>query len=616
MTRIAHRSISTLRGFALPWSHPEGVLTPPGQRGRSIGFLVVLALVVVGGMVATSMLLAAGSDYLADDPATTLYATYLAAAPVLIGLAWRIRRPDSTVGPLLILFGLSAWTQALQAADDAVLFSVGAVVGQSAVTVWTFYLALAFPVGRLQGRADRLAMALVSLSILAYLVWVSQAPTLVAGPIAQCFVVCPPNPFQVGESSWLKATAGNFSLLAGAAAAIGTFAIIGWRLHAARSRWRTSLPVALTSFLFVGMLGTFHILRTAITANGTLDDIVSWALVATAIAFPIAFLVDLVRTEFARQAAASRLMDRLVDTDRGPWRDALAEALGDPRLRLATWDSRTGSYRDACGCQVVPSEPEGDHAWIEVHRGEEPVAAILADQGLLQDPRLVAAAANATLVATELGQTHEQVNSLRDAVSQAAEDARVELSRDLHDSAQQRLVALRIHVGLAREQLDAPEERRVLDAIGSEVEAALADIRAVAHLDGPPHLRSFGLPVALRHATRTAGIPVRVDADVVPRIDPDVERAVYYTCLEAVQNAAKHAGAGATAHVRLSAARDVLEFAVTDEGRGFSGEVASGAGLEIMRARMRGVGGTLRVESRPGQGTSVVGLVPLGGAGS
>jgi signal transduction histidine kinase len=614
MTRALHRSISTLRGFAPPWADPEGVLAPPASRGRSIGFLVVLALAVVGGMVATSLLLAAGSDYLADDPATTLYATYLAAAPVLIGLVWRIRRPESTVGPLLVLFGLSAWTQALQAADDAVLFSIGVVVGQSAVTAWTFYLALAFPVGRLQGRFDRLAMALVSLSILAYLVWVSQASTLVAGPIAECFVVCPPNPFQVGESSWLQAVAGNFSLLAGAAAAIGAFGIIGWRLNASRSRWRTSLPVALTSFLFVGMLGTFHVWRTAITANGTLDDVISWALVATAIAFPIAFLVHLVRTEFAGQAVVGRLMDKLVSADRGTWRDALAEALGDPRLRLATWDSRTGSYRDACGCHVEPSEHEGDHSWIEVRRGDEPVAAILADQGILQDPRIVATAANATLVATELNRTHEQVDSLRDAVSQAAQEARVELSRDLHDSAQQRLVALRIHVGLARERLDAPEERRVLDAIGSEVEAALADIRAVAHLDGPRHLR-FGLPVALRHATRASGIPVRVDADLVPRLDPDVERAVYYTCLEAVQNAAKHAGAGASVRVRLAVTQDGLEFAVTDEGRGFAVEAASGAGLEIMRARMRAAGGTLRIDSRPGQGTSVLGLVPFGGPG-
>ena len=615
MTRIAHRTLSTLRGSALPWPRPEGVQAPPDGRGMSVGFLVVLALAVVGGMVATSLLLAAGSDYLADDPATTLYAAYLAAAPVLVGLAWRIRRPESTVGPLLILFGLSAWTQALQAADDAVLFSVGAVVGQSAVTAWTFYLALAFPVGRLQGRADRLAMALVSLSILGYLVWVTQAPTLVAGPIAQCFVVCPPNPFQVGESSWLQATAGNFSLLAGTAAAIGAFGIIGWRLHASRSRWRTSLPVALTSFLFVGMLGTFHLWRTAITANAALDDVVSWALVATAIAFPIAFLVDLVRTEVAGQAAVRRLMDKLVSVDRGPWRDALADALGDPRLRLATWDSRTGGYRDECGCHVEPSKPEGRQAWIEVHRGDEPVAAILANQSLLQDPRVVATAANATLVATELNQTHEQVDALRDAVGLAAEEARVEMGRDLHDSAQQRLVALRIHVGLAREQLDAPEERRVLDAIGSEVEAALADIRTVAHMDGPPHLRAFGLPVALRHATRMAGIPVRVEADVVPRIDADVERAVYYTCLEAVQNAAKHAGAGASVLVRLTAGRDGLEFAITDEGQGFAVGGASGAGLEIMRARVRAVGGSLRIVSRPGHGTSVVGLVPLGGAG-
>jgi signal transduction histidine kinase len=533
-----------------------------------------------------------------------------------VGVIWRIRRADSPIGGLLVLFGLSAWTQALQASDDPVLFSVGAVVGQSAITVWTLFLALAFPVGRLQGRADRAAMALVCASVLAYLVWASQTPTLLAGPIARCFVLCPPNPFQIGDSPWLLAVSGNFSLLAGLASAIGAFAIIGWRLRGAGARRRASLPVTLTSLLFVGMLGTFHITRSAIAANGRLDDVISWLLVATAIAFPIAFLFHLVRTEYAGQAAGRRLLDRLVSADRGPWRDALAEALGDPRLRLATWDPATGSYRDECGCHVEPSEPVGDHAWIEVHRGTEPVAAILADQGILQDPRIVATAANATLVATELDQTHDRMDTLSGAITEAADAARVELGRDLHDSAQQRLVALRIHVGLAREELDRPEERKVLDAIGSEVEAALADIRSVAHLDGPPHLRAHGLPVALRSATRAAGVPVHVEAGVVPRANPDVERAVYYTCLEAVQNAAKHAGAETSVQLRLIARDDSLEFAVIDNGLGFASVTPSGAGLEIMRSRMRAVGGSLRISSIPDRGTSVVGRVPVNRMGN
>lgn len=614
MTRAQQPTIAPLPGSALPWALSEVVQAPTRSTGWSVGFLVLLALTVVAGMVATSVLLAAGSDYLVDDVAPTIYAAYLAAAPVLVGVIWRIRRSDSPVGGLLVLFGLSAWTQALQASDDPVLFSVGAVVGQSAVTAWTLFLALSFPLGRLRGRADRAAMALVCLSILAYLVWASQAPTLVAGPIAQCFVMCPPNPFQIGDSPWLLAVAGNFSLLAGLASAIGAFAIIGWRLRGAGARWRTSLPVAVTSLLFVGMLGTFHVTRSAIAANGRLDDVISWLLVATAVAFPIAFLVHLLRTEYAAQATGRRLLDRLVIDDRGPWRDALADALGDPRLRLATWDPETGGYRDDCGCQVEPSQPIGDQAWIEVHRGDQPVAAILADQAILHDPRAVATATNATLVANELDQNHDRLDTLRGAINEAADAARMELGRDLHDSAQQRLVALRIHVGLAREQLETPEERKVLDSIGSEVEAALADIRSVAHLDGPPHLRTFGLPAALQRATRSAGIPVHVVADIVPRFDPDVERAVYYICLEAVQNAAKHAGPGASVQVSLTAGADGLDFAVADDGRGYATKAMSGAGQEIMRARVRAVGGWLRIVSSPDQGTSVVGRVPLNGA--
>ena len=411
-----------------------------------------------------------------------------------------------------------------------------------------------------------------------------------------------------------SAVEGNLALFAGLASVIGGIGIVAWRRRAGVPLRGISLPVAVSSLLFLGTLAAVNVARVSIAANGSIDELLGWLLLPCALALPVAFLVELIRTEYATQATVRRLLDRLVSPESGSWRDALADALDDPGLRLVTWDARTATYRDHCGRVVELVDPAGDRAWIEVHRGGEPVAAILADRRVLDAPEVLATATNTTLVATELHAAQHEADSLRGAIVDAAESARAELGRDLHDSAQQRLIALRIHVGLAKERFDSPDERRVLDAIGTEVEATLADIRSVAHLDGPPALRADGLAGALRSATSSAGIQVIVEGGPVPRAPAEVERAVYYTCLEAVQNAAKHAGRGASVRIRLAARGDGLAFTVTDDGMGLAADSHAGAGLEIMRARVRAVGGWLRVHSVPGGGTSVVGRVPLGGS--
>jgi signal transduction histidine kinase len=207
----------------------------------------------------------------------------------------------------------------------------------------------------------------------------------------------------------------------------------------------------------------------------------------------------------------------------------------------------------------------------------------------------------------------DQVAALRVEVASAQQSARNRLARDLHDTAQQRLVALRIHIGLVRDGFELAEDRRAMDELASEVEAALRDIRAVARGADASSLDDLGLPLALRMATETAGIPVRIDAPGIPRFAPEVERAAYYACLEAVQNAAKHGGAGTSAEIRIVARPRRLTFAVTDNGAGMA-NAAEGAGLTGMRARIAGANGRLRISSVLGRGTCVVGILPLKGA--
>ena len=192
--------------------------------------LVTLALVAIAGMIASALILDLGTNVFGLPLADTLYAAYLAAAPVLIGLAWRIRRPESAIGPLLVLFGVFAWIHSFQGSTQPILSATGVIVGQTMILAWTFYMALAFPMGRMRGRADRVAMALVGLAIIVFVAWITQAPHLQGGLLARCFVLCPPNPAAADGMGWLTDIAARFTTLAGLASAVGVLLIVGWRI--------------------------------------------------------------------------------------------------------------------------------------------------------------------------------------------------------------------------------------------------------------------------------------------------------------------------------------------------------------------------------------------------
>ena len=199
------------------------------------------------------------------------------------------------------------------------------------------------------------------------------------------------------------------------------------------------------------------------------------------------------------------------------------------------------------------------------------------------------------------------------AIADAAARRRIE--RDLHDGAQNTLVAMRLKLGLAADraaELGAPDLARMLLDLGEEAQTALDEVRSIAHGVVPPVLAVRGVAEALAAEGRRAALPVRV-LGRVPRSTPDAEAAVYYCCLEALQNAAKHAGPAAQATVRLDCADGALFFAVLDDGAGFAlaaGEDGADGGLAHLRARAVDAGGELTVSSRPGRGTSVRGWVP------
>ncbi len=214
----------------------------------------------------------------------------------------------------------------------------------------------------------------------------------------------------------------------------------------------------------------------------------------------------------------------------------------------------------------------------------------------------------------EVRRQAQELQASRGRIVAASDAARRSIERNLHDGAQQHLVALAVKVRLAQQFAERDPERAkaLVGELGGDIEETIKELRDLAHGIYPPLLADKGLPEALASAARRAALPTTVDADGVGRYPPEREAAVYFCCLEALQNAGKYAGEGATASVRLHEEAGGLIFEVRDDGAGF--EVSSrgvGAGFVNMNDRLGAVGGSLRVESTPGRGTRVTGTIPL-----
>jgi signal transduction histidine kinase len=217
---------------------------------------------------------------------------------------------------------------------------------------------------------------------------------------------------------------------------------------------------------------------------------------------------------------------------------------------------------------------------------------------------------NAQLTA-ELRATIEELLASRRRLVEAQDAERRRIERNLHDGAQQQLIALAIQLGLLAESADDPDLiRQAIPELKAQLSAALDDLRALARGIYPPLLAEQGLVMALRAQAARSPVPVLLEADQVGRYPQDAESTVYFCALEALQNVAKHARAS-RATVRLSGAGDVLEFSVSDDGAGFPAAGARhGSGLQGMSDRLAAHGGTLAVSSQPGQGTTITGRLP------
>ena len=530
--------------------------------------------------------------------------------PVLAGLYWHRRRPQSPFGPMLIGFGFIGALYILQSASNSWLFSIG-LLAETVIGLATRVLILAFPTGRL----DRPAKVVLAISIL-----VSPLPAVVSqllspqsgagASISGCREACPTNEFAVTSNPQLAADlleAFRFGVIFASSLTAG---LLIWRFVKATPPQRRALaigtPIAL---LFLGFQIAFQLLGALDAPQSDFSEFVKWGIVGARAALWYGFLAALIAAELFAARALMRLVGQSL---RGPSRDELEAMLrgpvGDPDLRLIFLSDEE---------DPLPTEPGRDVKLVR-HKGA-PSVAIIHDPQLNEDPELLEAAGAVALLAAENADLEarwtealQELERSRARLVRTADDERRKFERNLHDSVQQQLISIKLRLEIEAEEggLSESKRERLLE-IMHRVEAALAEVREVAHGLYPPLLTASGLPTALRGLREHATSPPEVDAVGVGRYPPEIESAVYYCCLEAIQNATKHGGRGVHVSVALAEEDGQLTFRVVDDGPGFAVAAVRGHGLQNMEDRLGALGGRLTIATAPGRGTTISGQVPV-----
>ena len=327
-------------------------------------------------------------------------------------------------------------------------------------------------------------------------------------------------------------------------------------------------------------------------------------------------------------------MARVLGEGTGASRADVWIRLGDGIAPAASWPSGDGPApsRIAITGQLLPPVPGISRIVPVRHQGEllgalsinkrpgemltpieEKLLADLAAQaGLVLQSVLLSAELQARL--TEISQQAVDLRASRQRIVATQDAERRRLERNIHDGAQQNLVALTVKLRLATTLAKRdPERARVsVKSLEAESDEALETLRALARGIYPPLLREQGLATALHAEAEKMPLPATVNADHLDRYTPEVEAAVYFVCLEALQNVTKHAQASRV-DISLRSVDYELCFGVTDDGEGFDpAKDASGSGLRNMVDRIEGIGGRLEIRSTPNGGTTVSGIVPLG----
>jgi signal transduction histidine kinase len=353
----------------------------------------------------------------------------------------------------------------------------------------------------------------------------------------------------------------------------------------------------------------------AVVSRSALEGLVLFSIEeAVQIAVPIALLLGLVRERLARASVAD-LIRELSSTLPAGVAGPVGRALGDPSLEVAFWMPSGRGYVDAQGRPYELPET-ADRAVTPLGHDGEPVAVLMHDPALREEPTLLESVCAAARLSVENARLHAElqaqllkVRESRSRLVTAADAERGRIERDLHDGAQQRLVALALDLRLAERELAAvdSETKALLAGAVDSLQTAVRELRELAHGVYPATLTQSGLGAALDDLAARTPVPVTIVAAPAERLSAHVEATAYFVACEALANAVKHSGAS-TVEIEAVAEDRRLVVMVVDDGVG--GADAGGPGLQGLADRLEALGGRLWVESPAGDGTRITGEIP------
>ena len=577
-------------------------------------WLGALLIALVGAaIIGIGVLVPFNSVWPDPDPETTATMVGLAFATsiwlVAAVVAYAANRRGS-MWALIFAYVAAEWLWVVGWIGNSITWTIADMLGNAAAGVVFVHVLVAFPTGRIRSKSERLFVGFVY----AFGFATGLIKELTYQTNFSCDPVCITNVLGLWDAPGINHA---FDIVN----AVG-IPIIGLVAAAIVVRhWRSGGPIARRSLLpVVAALPFAYVVK----VGAYVGDNLGIDALSSAARHPIAVILDVIlplglvygigRASVGRGRLADLLRELGQGVPLGGLERVLSRTLGDPSLRIGYPASGEHDLVDGEGRRYVAPAARSTRAVARIDRDGKLLAIIEYDPAVeTESPGLVEAIGSATRLtlenerlAAEVRAQLEEVRASRARIAQAADEERRKVERDLHDGAQQRLVALTMRLEQAR--ATAADSSRRIDDTTAELRAAIAEVRRLARGMHPPILTEAGLAAAVDSLAELTPVPVTVRV-VDRRFPPSIEAAAYYVVAEALTNVGRYAGAtGVT--ITGTADDGWLKVIVTDDGRG-GADPDRGSGLRGLADRVAAVGGSFGVESPAGGGTRILAAFPI-----
>jgi signal transduction histidine kinase len=576
------------------------------KRPRPRLIVVVAISVVAVAATAGTILLELASDQGGPDPGlqAALHA-WLILPYILCGLFAWYRKPESRFGLLMIAAGSLTLLSSLSAANSDLVFTIGKAFDLVPFAAF-MHVFLAFPTGALCSRGERLLVGAT------YAVASLHVVGLVLGGFGA------QNALTVIEAPEFAADLLRLQFIAISVLFLVGFAVMVTRRGAASRPLSTPVKLLVNFFSLAFVMGAVLLLSLALENPLDAFLIIQRVMFVVVGLAPFVFLLAILDARLARSAVGDLLVELRSEPAPIDLLEPLSRALRDPTVSLAYWLPQYETWADQDGRLVSLPGPGDRRSVTLIDSDGGHLAALVHDPSLDDEPQLLQAVGAAAGIALENGRLQvelkaklQELEGSRARVIEAGQQERKRLERNLHDGAQQRLIALSLDLQMYAGKLAGdPEAQSHIEAARQQIAVSLDELRAVARGLHPAVVTGHGLGVALVSLAAGSPVPVKLNVDIEDRLDESIEVAAYYVVSESLANIGRHAHA-TTVTIEVIRESDELVVEVVDDGVG-GADTERGSGLRGLADRVEALGGQLRVWTPSGGGTRLRAQMPCG----